>query len=219
MRSVQTLGSAKAKRARVSPTGLAPLAPDTRAGSFSDRPSFTLPPSCPPFAPRALSRFNAAMGAPTPARLSPPNGPPCFTHTAFPAIPPPTTQRPSAASLTRYPSDRRTPEVHGSGFASSQPARRDARPKRVRHPADWPFTSRCSPPRIAATQLRPVTDRRAHVWRGLPPLGRCALAHWDRRGRAGFSPSAPIESIGLLSPRGAIRSLEGADEAAPRGVE
>jgi len=32
-----------------------------------------------------------------------------------------------------------------------------ARPNRVRHPADWSFTSRCSPPRITATQLRSVS--------------------------------------------------------------
>ena len=31
------------------------------------------------------------------------------------------------------------------------------RPKRVRYPTDWSFTSCCSPPRLAATQLQSVT--------------------------------------------------------------
>ena len=33
----------------------------------------------------------------------------------------------------------------------------NTRQKRVRHPTDWPFTSCCSPPRLAATQLQSVT--------------------------------------------------------------
>ena len=44
-----------------------------------------------------------------------------------------------------------------------------ARPNRVRHPTDWSFTSGCSPPRLAATQLPLVTGRRAHAWGGLAP--------------------------------------------------
>ena len=35
--------------------------------------------------------------------------------------------------------------------------------------ADCQFSSRCSPPYIAVTQLRSDTDRRSYVWRGLSP--------------------------------------------------
>jgi hypothetical protein len=44
------------------------------------------------------------------------------------------------------------------------------RPNRVRTPTDRSFTSRCSPPRLAATQLRSVSGRRAYARRGLAPL-------------------------------------------------
>ena len=50
------------------------------------------------------------------------------------------------------------------------------RPNRVRHPTDWSFTSGCSPPRLAATQLPLVTGRRAHAWGGLAPPCPCTLA-------------------------------------------
>src|SRR5258708_951008 len=63
-----------------------------------------------------------------------------------------------------------------------------ARPNRVRYPTDCTFTSRCSPPRLAATQLRSVTGRSVLAWRGLTPLGpntlAGALAHGVSRGEA-----------------------------------
>ncbi len=57
--------------------------------------------------------------------------------------------------------------VQASPFGSRLAA--DARPNRVRHPADWSFTSCCSPPRLATPQLQSVTGRRASAWGGLPP--------------------------------------------------
>jgi hypothetical protein len=53
--------------------------------------------------------------------------------------------------------------------------------------ADESFTSRCSPPRRAATQLRSVTGRSVCAWRGLPPLGPNPLA--DALGSAVCGPS------------------------------
>src|SRR5207253_10769830 len=49
------------------------------------------------------------------------------------------------------------------GFAFSQQARHDDWPNRVRHPTDESFTSRCSPPRLLATQLRSVTRFRPNL--------------------------------------------------------
>jgi hypothetical protein len=68
MRSVQTAGSTHTHRARMSPACIA-LA-DTCAGCVSRRMSFTLPPPCAAFAPRALPRFIATMRALTPVRLA-----------------------------------------------------------------------------------------------------------------------------------------------------
>ena len=50
------------------------------------------------------------------------------------------------------------------------------RPNRVCHPTDWSFTSCCSPPHIAVSQLHSVTGRRAYAWRGLSPLRPLALS-------------------------------------------
>ena len=65
-----------------------------------------------PFAPRALSRFLATMGALTPGRLSSPPRSPCVTGTAFLTIPPPITLRDAAVPFTRYPSERRPVPRH-----------------------------------------------------------------------------------------------------------
>ncbi len=40
---------------------------------------------------------------------------------------------------------------------------------------DWPFASRYSPPRLAATQFRSATSRRASTWKRLPPFCQNAL--------------------------------------------
>ena len=43
------------------------------------------------------------------------------------------------------------------GFATHEQARHEIPPKQVRHPTDCRFTSGCSPPRLAATQLPSIT--------------------------------------------------------------
>ena len=66
--------------------------------------------------------------------------------------------------LHATPSAMSRPSVYtDQGFATIVEARRKARPNRVRHPTDWLFTSRCSPPRLTATQLRSVTGRSAYT--------------------------------------------------------
>ena len=75
---------------------------------------------------------------------------------------------------------------------------RHARPNRVRHPTDWSFTSGCSPPRLAATQLPLVTGRRAYAWRGLAPLCRGTIAG----ARALLSVMAPLQAHRHRASRG-----------------
>jgi hypothetical protein len=62
----------------------------------------------------------------------------------------------------RYPSAGRTKITSPFGELGASPlASRLAtphRPNRVRQPTDWPFTSCCSPPRVATTQLQSVTS-------------------------------------------------------------
>ena len=66
----------------------------------------------------------------------------------------------------------------GTLWASPFPSRLANRvwPNRVRHyPTDRLFTSRCSPPRLAATQLRSVTCGYMPARLGLSPCCLCAL--------------------------------------------
>ncbi len=51
----------------------------------------------------------------------------------------------------------------GLGFTTIWQARRSHRPNRVSYRTDGLFTSGCSPPRLAATQLPSVTGRRAYA--------------------------------------------------------
>ena len=46
------------------------------------------------------------------------------------------------------------------GFATHEQARHEIPPKQVRHPTDCRFTSGCSPPHLAVTQLRSVSGLR-----------------------------------------------------------
>ena len=118
----------------------------------------------PPFAPRPLRRFIATMRALTPVRLSVTaqvsllhvhdlpdhsvsNHPIC-SHRSFSTLP----LSSMGSPLT---------QVQASPFPSRLAIH--IRPNQVRHPTDWSFTSCCSPPRLAATQLQSVTSRRAHA--------------------------------------------------------
>lgn len=119
----------------------------------------------PPFAPRPLRRFSATMGALTPslALLSSKqvsllhvhglpdhsvSTHPMCSHRRFRTLP----LRSMALPL---------PQVQASPLTRRLASH--TRPFRVRHPTDWSFTSCCSPPRLAATQLQSVTSRRAHA--------------------------------------------------------
>src|SRR5207245_3561480 len=50
------------------------------------------------------------------------------------------------------------------------------RPNRVRFARDRWFTSGCSPPHLAVTQLPSVSGPRTWTWRGLPPLRHKTLS-------------------------------------------
>ena len=101
-------------------------------------------------------------------------------------------------ALTRYPSAHRASrnEIRFSCrsglrqfLAGSPPIQAESSSLDV---SDWPFTSSCSPPGFAATQLLSVTGRRTFARRGLAPLdagthtgaqGRCAAVEpWIFRG-------------------------------------
>ena len=139
-----------------------------------------------PFAPRALPRFLATMGALTPAQVA------LRTLTRGDEHPPYARQvslvhtaRPSMHSVTNHPvcSDvafllplqrvRRPCTfyfVHGSGFTLNEEARRTTRPNRVRrYPTDCLFASGCSPPRLTATQLPLATEIGHNLGGGLSP--------------------------------------------------
>ena len=81
-----------------------------------------------------------------------PNHPVC-SRRRFHTLPLSATGLPATACAAR--------EVQASPLASR--LARHTRPKRVRHPTDWSFTSCCFPPRLAAAQLQSVTGRRAHA--------------------------------------------------------
>jgi hypothetical protein len=82
---------------------------------------------------------------------------PRFRHKNPTSVPPPTT--PASTHCLSHA----TPQAQGpsllelSGFAFRLQARRSPWPNRVRHPADCWLTSRCSPPCLAATQLRSIS--------------------------------------------------------------
>jgi hypothetical protein len=151
--------------------------------------------SLPPFAPRPLRRFIARMGALTPDRLT-------FRLVAdrrpgLPASLAPPSRR-SAPNHPRLPRRRRR-ALSATGFLSvlgSTISGRSAAPAgRIRFTcvADRRFTSSCSPPRLAATQLLSVSGPRARARRGLSP----------RRWRA-FA-GAPLQSTATIAAHGVLR--------------
>ena len=136
-------------------------------------------------APPALPGFIATMSAVTPARghgllassaLLQPCRSPCFTQSAFRALclQPPTRSHGRfntyPLSAMSFPTRRR-----GLGFTLVPQARQTVRPNRVCHPTDRSFASCCSPPRLAAAQLRSATGRSRYTWEGLAPPDRLHL--------------------------------------------
>jgi len=128
-----------------------------------------------PFAPPELPGFDATMGALTPARrlfvsLSGTMNS-AWTRAGLPVscvwpsrpfrLQPPSRPRDRFCTLPLSVTDFRIAPVRASPF----PSRLAARQGRIEFTcvADWSFTSRCSPPRLAATQLRSVTGRRVRA--------------------------------------------------------
>jgi hypothetical protein len=137
-------------------------------------PNCSAPTFLPPFAPRPLRRFIATMEAVTSVCVSPTHRSPCLTYSTVQTIPSPTTlcssdvAFPSATTFVSAsdlrPLYRALSLTSDSGLTRSvqaSPSNRrlaeNTRPKRVRYPTDWSFTSCCSPPRLTATQLQSVT--------------------------------------------------------------
>ena len=153
-----------------------------------------------PLAPPALPGFIATMSALTPTRgcacgllnlaHTPCNQPRRslrFTCRAFRGSPSPTTS-PLPRSLWHLSCQRRgLPAYRGSGLRLSiRQARQSARPNRVCLPTDCPFAFRCSPPHLAATQLRSATGRKRVLLKRT-----CTAPMWHARERtmAGSSPA------------------------------
>ena len=173
-----------------------------------------------PFAPPALPGFLATMGALTPGRaalrilirdnelrpairsglfasciessrrsvsnhlLSPPE----FSLVLFRKL--------TARSADRIPCSG--PGRH-LGFAFRLQARHDNRPNRVRHPTDRRFTSSCSPPPLARTQLLSVTEFRPNPDKDLhlaDSIHSQTHAHRGREGRLGSRPPLPPNRTG-----------------------
>jgi len=144
-----------------------------------------------PFAPPALPGFVATMDALTPVRPAlrpvmsgnehrPKTEQVSWLHVpGLRVVPSPTTwwAWPSLWSfsivhrdqLPPPPPQRRQQGIRASPFPSRLAAA--TRPNRVRYPTDRRFTSGCSPPHLAVTQLPSVTGPRTWTWRGLTPLG------------------------------------------------
>jgi hypothetical protein len=104
----------------------------------------------------------------------------------LPPIPSPTTcRRPATMVWLRIAGLPRDTVFHRShpssgpqrhlDFALWQQARHDDRPNRVRHPTDWTFTSHCSPPALAGTQLCLVTEFKPNSGRDLHPADSTRL--------------------------------------------
>ena len=123
---------------------------------------FTSPPSYPAFPP---------MGFAAPSSRGPCTRPPRYYAGSDSCCASPTQQASPFRSLA-FPTSRPQPRYAArtsrayhlvrpidlrSDFAIDEQARRCTPPKRVRYPTGCRFASRCSPPRLAATQLLSAT--------------------------------------------------------------
>ena len=129
-----------------------------------------------------------------------------------PADLPTSRARPSEHSAPKHP--RRpvppTQPLDGTGllgFAFPTQAHRAIGPKRVRHPADYSFASRCSPPPLARTQFLSTSGRSVIAREGLPP-SRPGTLVGARRGREGRLPGLPtLRTVRAVLPHTALRSV------------
>ena len=170
MRVVQAAGPTQLQRRWVDPVCLVPRDTSTRCGfrrSVHRASTFLRP-----LAPRPLQALHRYYGRSDscpallrrtglPDSCARPSGHSVSNHLAYPRR----RFRTLPLSAVGFPPFARG--VWASPFASRLASY--ARPNRVRHPTDWPFTSCCFPPRLAATRLHSVTGRRAHTWGGLAP--------------------------------------------------
>jgi len=108
----------------------------------------------------------------------------------LPSSPSPTTLAPPVAAFARYPSAPlifRLRRIKTSPFTSR--LIESLWPNRVRYPTGFPFTSGCSPPRLAATQLPSVTSWKAFCLTGTFTL-LFMCAHRRTRAQALLAPFA-----------------------------
>ena len=142
-------GSTQGQRPRTSP---ACLAPGTVAGCLSTSCPSRSPPSCTPSL-HPVTRLLRYYGCSDSSESLPPDrGLPASRHTSVETIPPPTTPGPPIAAFTRYPSARRVSPSE-SGLRHWLAGSPGTSAESSSSPADWSFTSGCSPPRLATTQL------------------------------------------------------------------
>jgi hypothetical protein len=199
IRAVQTVGSALGCPCRASPALLPGVAPGTVTGVVPFVPDITSPPSCPPWLPppspgiTRLQRYHEGSDSRAWMRLPlcanfhthPPRSAARVSSLHHRVKPGGRLPAPSGLSDSNHltaPADRFAtcpvsvegfPFITGPGFAISPVARQTARPKRVCHPTDCPFASRCSPVPVdplrgstAVTQLRSATGRKPGSLKG-----------------------------------------------------
>ena len=135
-----------------------------------------------PFAPPELPGFNATMGPLTPAkatrslRLPSQGRSPCFTHPNFGTF---RLQPPECPHGRFQPQHLRHGPPVLNGLWASPPVRRLASHSgRIKFAiaADGPFSSCCSPARLAATRLLSDTGKYGFARQGLAPCCSDALA-------------------------------------------
>ena len=173
MRSVQTLRSVHAQRARISPAGIVrrrSCGTDTTSGVASPRPSITPLPSWRPwlhghYCASSLLRRSDFRRPPSRvlcyrriSLLHSPNLPtiPSPTTPCSPrdqSVSPPKADRPPL--ITRCAGTRHLGLRHYPAGSSLQQAESSSLP------TDWSFTSGCSPPPLAGTQLHSITAPRS----------------------------------------------------------
>jgi hypothetical protein len=149
-----------------------------------------------PVPPAALkSNGLGIMKALTPAALTRGDRSLRLPRLAFPAFRP----QPRDPSDSRF---QKSPQRHRllPGFATNEQARHGVTPKQVRHPTDCRFTSGCSPPRFAATQLPSImglrpTPGRTYTVPTKRPHGRTHPARFAR----GAGPANSIATRVILA--------------------
>src|SRR5471032_151907 len=163
MRSVQIVASAHHKSRGCPPVASLPcLAVTALPGLSCSIPNLSHPASCLPSletsfpAPSTARSGLGSTKALTPDDLTQTARSLRLRRLAVPTFRPQPRDPPNCRFEYQPPS---APEVV-PGFAIHEQARHKTPPKQVRHPTDCRFTSGCSPPRLAATQLPSISGLR-----------------------------------------------------------